>query len=84
MTTCITNRCSRGHAPCPTPGVCNGGTSTPAPTWPAVPNRDETSAHTDDQTHTVDEAAIWILGAACLFGLVALIAGTAGYLSLHP
>lgn len=78
MTTCITNRCSQGHAPCPTPGVCNGNTH---PVLPAS----TTSAHTtDDQTRDVDEASIWILGAACLFATVALIAGTAGYLSLLP
>lgn len=78
MTTCLTNRCSQGHAPCPMPGVCSGNTH---PVLPAS----ATSAHTDDdQTRDVDEAAIWILGATCLFGLVALIAGAAGYLSLQP
>lgn len=78
MTTCLTNRCSQGHAPCPTPGVCNGNTQ------PALPASDTSASADDDQTRDVDEACIWILGAACLFGLVALIAGTAGYLSLYP
>jgi hypothetical protein len=54
-----------------------------APTWPVAPNRDETSAHTaNDQTHTVEEASIWILGAACLLSIAALIGVAAGVLSV--
>lgn len=73
MTTCLTNRCSQGHAPCPTPGVCNGGTQPALPTQPTI---------TDDKVTEVDEASIWILGAACLFAVVALIAAAAGFLAV--
>lgn len=74
MTTCITNRCSQGQAPCPTPGVCNGNTQ------PALPIQYAQEEERD--AAEVDEASIWILGAACLFAVVALIAAAASVLSL--
>jgi hypothetical protein len=53
-----------------TPVVRNSGTK---PTQPTI---------TDDKVTEVDEASIWILGAACLFAVVALIAAAAGVLSV--
>lgn len=73
MTTCLTNRCSQGHAPCPTPGVCSGNTH---PVLPAQPPE-------ADQHRDVDEASIWVLAAACLFSVVALISAAAGYLTVR-
>ena len=75
MTTCITNRCSQGNIPCPTPGMCNGNTQ------PALPIQYDQEEEQRDAAE-VDEASIWILGAACLFAVVALIAAAAGVLSV--
>lgn len=54
MTACITNRCSQGHAPCPTPGVCNGNTHPALPIQyaPAEEQRDAAE-------HSTARAAQW-------------------------
>lgn len=70
MTTCITNRCSQGHAPCPTPGACNGGTQ------PALPTQ---HARAEEHRATAEAAIVWVVGVVCLFLLVLLLSLAAGY-----
>ena len=72
MTTCLTNRCSQGHAPCPTPGVCNGNTH------PAQPIQ---YAPAEQQRDTAEWVIKWVLAVLCLFALVAALSAAAGYLS---
>ena len=75
MTTCITNRCSQGHAPCPTPGVCNG------PTHPALPTLPVQYAPAEETRDTVELVSKWVLSVVVLFALVVLISTAAGWLS---
>ena len=73
MTTCITNRCSQGHAPCPTPGVCNGNTH------PALPIQYDQE---EEQRDAAEAISKWVLGLLCFAALVGALAAAAGYLTL--
>jgi hypothetical protein len=75
VTTCITNRCSQGHTPCPTPGVCNGNTQ------PALPIQ---YASAEEKRDTSEWFVKWVLAVLCLFALVATLSAAAGYLSVRP